>query len=235
MERLIGLLGIVVLLAIAVLFSSNRRWIRPRIVIPAFLLQAGFAVLVIGVVISASMYFRAEEMRTRAERETRRAEQAIGFMMDALESLDRRTLLSAAPDAPPAPLFGDQTPGADGGGATTDAGGAQAHAPHSTVNGLTMGEWTGEARWDEAARESATAFRQRRGDDGLWRQDDDFRGLPVFHGVAGNTLALLRFEWDDAVAKESAAVLSRHAFREDGLAKVNQGITSIAEVARVAV
>lgn len=48
MERLIGLLGIVVLLAIAVLFSSNRRWIRPRIVIPAFVLQAGFAVLVIG-------------------------------------------------------------------------------------------------------------------------------------------------------------------------------------------
>ena len=48
MERLIGLLGIVALLAIAVLFSSNRRWIRPRIVVPAFLLQAGFAVLVIG-------------------------------------------------------------------------------------------------------------------------------------------------------------------------------------------
>ncbi len=48
MERLIGLAGIVALLAIAVLFSSNRRWIRPRIVIPAFLLQAGFAVLVIG-------------------------------------------------------------------------------------------------------------------------------------------------------------------------------------------
>jgi len=48
MERLIGLLGIVALLAIAVLFSSNRRWIRLRIVVPAFLLQAGFAVLVIG-------------------------------------------------------------------------------------------------------------------------------------------------------------------------------------------
>ncbi len=48
MERLIGLIGIVALLAIAVLFSSNRRWIRPRIVVPAFLLQAGFAVLVIG-------------------------------------------------------------------------------------------------------------------------------------------------------------------------------------------
>ena len=48
MERLIGLLGIVALLAIAVLFSSNRRWIRLRVVVPAFLLQAGFAVLVIG-------------------------------------------------------------------------------------------------------------------------------------------------------------------------------------------
>src|SRR3546814_15742 len=48
MERLIGLLGIVVLLAIAVLFSSNRRWIRPPIVVPAFLPQAGFAGLGIG-------------------------------------------------------------------------------------------------------------------------------------------------------------------------------------------
>ena len=48
MERLIGLVGIVALLAIAVLFSSNRRWIRLRVVVPAFLLQAGFAILVIG-------------------------------------------------------------------------------------------------------------------------------------------------------------------------------------------
>src|SRR3546814_8785386 len=48
MERLIGLLGIVVLLAIAVLFSSTLRWFRLRIVIPAVLLQAGFAILVIG-------------------------------------------------------------------------------------------------------------------------------------------------------------------------------------------
>ncbi len=48
MERLIGFVGIIALLAIAVLFSSNRRWIRLRIVVPAFLLQAGFAILVIG-------------------------------------------------------------------------------------------------------------------------------------------------------------------------------------------
>ncbi len=91
-------------------------------------------------------------------------------------------------------------------------------APGTLLAALAMGEWTGERRWDEAARESATALRARRGDDGLWRQDDDYRGLSTLHGVAGNTLALLRFESDDAIAGESAAVLSRHSFREDGLA-----------------
>ena len=91
-------------------------------------------------------------------------------------------------------------------------------APGTLLAALAMGEWTGERRWNEAARESATAIRERRGDDGLWRQDDDYRGFSTLHGVAGNTLALLRFEPDDAVASESAAVLSRHAFCEDGLA-----------------
>jgi len=83
---------------------------------------------------------------------------------------------------------------------------------------LAMREWTREPRWEKAARESATALRERRGDDGLWRQDDDYRGLSTLHGVAGNTLALLRLQPDEAVASESAAVLDRHAFREDGLA-----------------
>ena len=91
-------------------------------------------------------------------------------------------------------------------------------APGTLLAALAMREWTGEGRWDEAARESAIALRERRGDDGLWRQDDDYRGLTTLHGVAGNTLALLRFEPDAAAAGESAAVLSRHAFREDGLA-----------------
>lgn len=91
-------------------------------------------------------------------------------------------------------------------------------APGTLLAALAMGKWTGERRWDEAARESATALGERRGGDGLWRQDDDYRGFSTLHGVAGNTLALLRFDWDDAVASKSAAVLSRHAFREDGLA-----------------
>jgi lantibiotic modifying enzyme len=91
-------------------------------------------------------------------------------------------------------------------------------APGTLLAALAMHEWTGEARWVETARESAAALRARRGVDGLWRQDDDYRGLTTAHGAAGNTLALLRFEPDDALARESAAVLSRHAFREGGLA-----------------
>src|SRR6266566_4502365 len=91
-------------------------------------------------------------------------------------------------------------------------------APGTLVAALAMDEWTGEPRWLEAARESATALRRRRGEDGLWRQDDDYRGLGTLHGAAGNTLALLRLEPDDALARETAAVLAQHAVRENGLA-----------------
>ena len=91
-------------------------------------------------------------------------------------------------------------------------------APGRLFAALVMGEWTGEPRWDEAARESAAALRARRGDDGLWRQDDDYRGLGTLHGAAGNTLVLIRVKPDEALVAETAAVLSRTAFREGGLA-----------------
>src|SRR5919202_6582706 len=91
-------------------------------------------------------------------------------------------------------------------------------APGTLLAALAMGEWTGQPRWVEAARETAAALRERRGDDGLWRQDDDYRGLGTLHGAAGNTLVLLRLEPDDALAAETAAVLRRTAFREGDLA-----------------
>jgi lantibiotic modifying enzyme len=91
-------------------------------------------------------------------------------------------------------------------------------APGTLLAALAMGEWTGEPRWEETARETATALRARRGDDGLWRQDDDYRGLGLLHGAAGNTLALLRVEPNQTLAAETAAVLARHAVREGGLA-----------------
>jgi hypothetical protein len=91
-------------------------------------------------------------------------------------------------------------------------------APGTLLAALAMGEWTGEPRWQEAARETASALRARRGDDGLWRQDDDYRGLGTVHGAAGNTLALLRVAPDETLAAETAAVLAQHAARESGLA-----------------
>ena len=45
---LIGIAGIALILAIALLLSTNRRAIRLRVVVPAFALQAGFALLVLG-------------------------------------------------------------------------------------------------------------------------------------------------------------------------------------------
>jgi Lanthionine synthetase C-like protein len=89
-------------------------------------------------------------------------------------------------------------------------------APGTLLAALAMHKWTGESRWVDAARDSATALRARRGEDGLWRQDDDYRGLGTLHGAAGNTLALLRFEPDETLARETAAVLARHAVRDDG-------------------
>ena len=91
-------------------------------------------------------------------------------------------------------------------------------APGTLLVALAMHEWTEEPRWLEAARESAAALRARRGEDGLWRQGDDYRGLGTLHGAAGNTLALCRLEPDDVLASETAAVLARHAVRENGLA-----------------
>ena len=91
-------------------------------------------------------------------------------------------------------------------------------APGTLLAAMAMAEWTGEPRWEEAARETAAALRARRGEDGLWRQDDDYRGLGTLHGAAGNTLALLRVGPDETLAGETAAVLARDAVREDGRA-----------------
>jgi lanthionine synthetase-like protein len=90
--------------------------------------------------------------------------------------------------------------------------------PGTLLAALAMHEWTGDERWRAAAGPAAATLRSRRGEDGLWRQDDDYRGLGAVHGAAGNTLALLRVEPDETLAHETAAVLAEHAVLEDGLA-----------------
>ena len=47
MRVLMSLAGMVLILAVALLLSSNRRAIRLRVVAPAFALQVGFAALVL--------------------------------------------------------------------------------------------------------------------------------------------------------------------------------------------
>jgi hypothetical protein len=66
-----------------------------------------------------------------------------------IEPLERRTLLSGVPEEASSPpnMAGDEFGwGWEAGeGGAQDGAGAHVFAPHSTVNGLTMGEWT--ARW----------------------------------------------------------------------------------------
>ena len=65
MAILIGLCGIAVILAIAILFSSNRRAIRPRVVISAFLLQAGIALLVLKIPLGKAIISTMAMMKLR--------------------------------------------------------------------------------------------------------------------------------------------------------------------------
>src|SRR4051794_3856388 len=57
--------------------------------------------------------------------------------------------------------------------------------PGALVALVTLQRWTGDQRWAEAARALASVLRSRRGEDRLWRQDDDYRGLGTLHGAAG--------------------------------------------------
>jgi hypothetical protein len=90
-------------------------------------------------------------------------------------------------------------------------------APGTLLAAVAMHGLTGEARWEEAAQESAAAVRASRGEDGLWRQATDYRGLGPPHGVVGNVQVLLRLAPDSQLVAETGEVLARTAFWEDGL------------------
>jgi hypothetical protein len=77
--------------------------------------------------------------------------------------------------------------------------------------------------WDDLARESADALMARRDADGLWTQrayGPDVRSLGAPHGLVGNVGALLRVAHDrnDALRRETAAILASQAVVEEGLA-----------------
>ena len=96
-------------------------------------------------------------------------------------------------------------------------------APGTLLAAATMREWTGEERWAEAARETAQALAGRRDGDGLWTQrlyGAEFRSLGAPHGLVGNVAALLHVEDErnDALMRDTAALLARTAVLEGGLA-----------------
>lgn len=97
-------------------------------------------------------------------------------------------------------------------------------APGTLIAARAMLEWTGEQRWRDAWNESAEALWSRRGANGLWTQrlyGQEFQSLTPPHGLVGNVQALLPLLDEtrrDVLLRETAAVLDRTAFVEDGLA-----------------
>jgi Lanthionine synthetase C-like protein len=96
--------------------------------------------------------------------------------------------------------------------------------PGTLVAAQRMLEWTGDQRWREAWLESAEALWSRRDEGGFWTQrleGQEYRGLSTAHGLVGNVQALRALLDDERRARlerETAAILARSAFVEDGLA-----------------
>lgn len=86
--------------------------------------------------------------------------------------------------------------------------------PGTLLAARAMHDWTGEARWADAVRESEEALRAAREVDGLWTQHlwgTSFRSVSAPHGLVGNVVALR----DSAGAAEA---LRARATIEDGRA-----------------
>ncbi len=94
-------------------------------------------------------------------------------------------------------------------------------APGTMIAARALLDETGDARWDDAWRESADALRFRRDDDGRWTYrlyGGTYRGLGPPHGVVGNVAALLQGGRDERLERETNALLRDAAVFEDGAA-----------------
>ena len=81
---------------------------------------------------------------------------------------------------------------------------------------------------DDVACESADALAARRADDGLWTQrlwGTEFRSIGASHGATANVRALLHVDdpRNEALRRETAALLAEGATIEDGLANWEDG------------
>src|SRR6266536_3427584 len=84
--------------------------------------------------------------------------------------------------------------------------------------------WTHEERWKALRNKTAEALLSRRDSDGFWTQrlyGQEYRSLTPPHGLVGNVqtlMPLLDPDRRDALLGDTAAILTRTAVVEDGLA-----------------
>ena len=96
-------------------------------------------------------------------------------------------------------------------------------APGTMIAARAAFDATGETRWADVWRESASALLGAREADGSWEQrlyGDTFRGLGTTYGLVGNILALLGGrEWlaEETLMGRTAAILRETTVHEDGL------------------
>ena len=96
--------------------------------------------------------------------------------------------------------------------------------PGTLVAAQAMLESTGDERWREAWQAGAEALWSRRDAEGYWTQrlyGEEYKGLSTAHGLVGNAQALrplLDAERRGQLDRDTAALLARSAFLEDGLA-----------------
>jgi hypothetical protein len=87
-----------------------------------------------------------------------------------------------------------------------------------------MLDWTGDARWADAWRESAKELWRRRYWDGVWTYPPYGKSPGASHGIGTNTNVLLQGgelfpgERREQLRRDTAAALAKIAVREHGLA-----------------
>ena len=97
-------------------------------------------------------------------------------------------------------------------------------APGTLIAARLMHEWTGDARWRDAVRDTAEAVWSRREDDGLWTgrlYGQEVKGLTPAHGLVGNVQALrpvLDAKRRRQLERDTNAILERTAVVEGGFA-----------------
>ena len=107
-------------------------------------------------------------------------------------------------------------------------------SPGTLLAAGAMYRWTGDPRWADAWRQSATALLQRRDEEGLWTQrlyGGERLGLSMPHGALGNVAALLAGgsllddDVRDGLRRETAALLARTAVVEGDVANWPHPVT----------